>query len=642
LKFFKSIPARGLIVFAHDIFMATVSFLGALYLRIGDEIFYYPTDVLLQGAGVFVAIAAGVFWYMDLYRGVWRYASLNDLLAITRSATLVILIFLLVMFTWTRLEDLPRSLPIINWGVLMALLGGPRFFYRLLKDRRFKLVFEDEGHRRIPVLLVGAGDESEQFIRAMERQSDGNYRAVGIIAERAARVGRNIHDVQVLGTTENLADIVDSLERSGQRPERLILTYHTMNGTKVRTLLDQAGALGMTLARLPKLTDFRSGVADETALEVKPIAVEDLLGRPQAALDRDAMERLIKGRRVLLTGAGGSIGSELARQISAFAPAELVLLDNSEFNLYSIDMDLSRHAPETPRRAVLADVRDRARLDELFADASPELVFHAAALKHVPMVEANVVEGARTNIQGTANVAECCVSSGVDAMVLISTDKAVNPTSIMGATKRVAESYCQALNLRRRGGEGTRFVTVRFGNVLGSTGSVVPLFETQLRAGGPLTVTHPDMTRYFMTVREAVELVLQASAFGTTTFKEDGKIFVLDMGEPVLILDLAKQMIRLAGLKPNDDIKIEFTGLRPGEKLFEEMFHGKEAPVPTACPGILLAAPRATGYDQLIETLLEIETVCDQGDVEETRATIIRAVPEFIGSDETAAIAATR
>jgi FlaA1/EpsC-like NDP-sugar epimerase len=642
LKFFKSIPARGLIVFAHDIFMATVSFLGALYLRIGDEIFYYPTDVLLQGAGVFVAIAAGVFWYMDLYRGVWRYASLNDLLAITRSATLVILIFLLVMFTWTRLEDLPRSLPIINWGVLMALLGGPRFFYRLLKDRRFKLVFEDEGHRRIPVLLVGAGDESEQFIRAMERQSDGNYRAVGIIAERAARVGRNIHDVQVLGTTENLADIVDSLERSGQRPERLILTYHTMNGTKVRTLLDQAGALGMTLARLPKLTDFRSGVADETALEVKPIAVEDLLGRPQAALDRDAMERLIKGRRVLLTGAGGSIGSELARQISAFAPAELVLLDNSEFNLYSIDMDLSRHAPETPRRAVLADVRDRARLDELFADVSPELVFHAAALKHVPMVEANVVEGARTNIQGTANVAECCVSSGVDAMVLISTDKAVNPTSIMGATKRVAESYCQALNLRRRGGEGTRFVTVRFGNVLGSTGSVVPLFETQLRAGGPLTVTHPDMTRYFMTVREAVELVLQASAFGTTTFKEDGKIFVLDMGEPVLILDLAKQMIRLAGLKPNDDIKIEFTGLRPGEKLFEEMFHGKEAPVPTACPGILLAAPRATGYDQLIETLLEIETVCDQGDVEETRATIIRAVPEFIGSDETAAIAATR
>ena len=642
MKFFKSIPARGLIVFAHDIFMATVSFLGALYLRIGDEIFYYPTDVLLQGAGVFVAIAAGVFWYMDLYRGVWRYASLNDLLAITRSATLVILIFLLVMFTWTRLEDLPRSLPIINWGVLMALLGGPRFFYRLLKDRRFKLVFEDEGHRRIPVLLVGAGDESEQFIRAMERQSDGNYRAVGIIAERAARVGRNIHDVQVLGTTENLADIVDSLERSGQRPERLILTYHTMNGTKVRTLLDQAGALGMTLARLPKLTDFRSGVADETALEVKPIAVEDLLGRPQAALDRDAMERLIKGRRVLLTGAGGSIGSELARQISAFAPAELVLLDNSEFNLYSIDMDLSRHAPETPRRAVLADVRDRARLDELFADASPELVFHAAALKHVPMVEANVVEGARTNIQGTANVAECCVSSGVDAMVLISTDKAVNPTSIMGATKRVAESYCQALNLRRRGGEGTRFVTVRFGNVLGSTGSVVPLFETQLRAGGPLTVTHPDMTRYFMTVREAVELVLQASAFGTTTFKEDGKIFVLDMGEPVLILDLAKQMIRLAGLKPNDDIKIEFTGLRPGEKLFEEMFHGKEAPVPTACPGILLAAPRATGYDQLIETLLEIETVCDQGDVEETRATIIRAVPEFIGSDETAAIAATR
>ena len=642
MKVFKAIPARGLIVFAHDIFMATVSFLAALYLRTGDGIFYYPTDILLQGAGVFVVIATGVFWYMDLYRGVWRYASLNDLLAITRSATLVILIFLLVMFTWTRLEDLPRSLPIINWGVLMALLGGPRFFYRLLKDRQFEFVLEDEDHRRIPVLLVGAGDEAEQFIRAMERQSDGNYRVVGIVAERAARVGRNIHDVQVLGTTDDLDDIVETLQRSGRRPERLILTYDTMNGTKVRNLLDRAGALGMTLARLPKLTDFRTGVTDAASLEVKPVAVEDLLGRPQAALDRDAMDRLIKGRRVLLTGAGGSIGSELARQISAFAPAELVLLDNSEFNLYSIDMDLSRHAPETPRRAVLADVRDRARLDEVFTDVSPELVFHAAALKHVPMVEANVVEGARTNIRGTANVAECCVSSGVDAMVLISTDKAVNPTSIMGATKRVAESYCQALDLKRSGGEGTRFVTVRFGNVLGSTGSVVPLFETQLRAGGPLTVTHPEMTRYFMTVREAVELVLQASAFGTTTFKEDGKIFVLDMGEPVLILDLAKQMIRLAGLKPNDDIKIEFTGLRPGEKLFEEMFHGKEAPTPTACPGVLLAAPRATGYDQLTNTLREIEDVCATGDVEETRAAIIRAVPEFIGSDENAVIAATR
>ena len=223
----------------------------------------------------------------------------------------------------------------------------------------------------------------------------------------------------------------------------------------------------------------------------------------------------------------------------------------------------------------LADVRDRNRLGEVFADTAPELVFHAAALKHVPMVEANVAEGARTNIGGTANVAECCVHAGVDAMVLISTDKAVNPTSIMGATKRVAESYCQALDLKRSGSDGTRFVTVRFGIVLGSTGSVVPLFESQLRAGGPLTVTHRDMTRYFMTVREAVELVLQASAFGTTAFKGDGKIFVLDMGEPVLILDLANQMIRLAGLKPDDDIKIEFTGLRPGEKLFEEMFQYK-------------------------------------------------------------------
>jgi FlaA1/EpsC-like NDP-sugar epimerase len=629
LKIFPAIPTRGLIVFTHDIFMAAVSFIGALYLRIGSEIFDYPSEILIQGIGAFALIAAGVFLFMDLYSGVWRYASLNDLLAITRSVTLVILIFLLVMFTWTRFEDLPRSLPVINWGMLIALLGGPRFFYRLIKDRRFEFVMEDENHRRIPVLLVGAGDDAEQFIRALERQSNACYRVVGIVAERAARVGRKIHDIQVLGTTVKLDEIVASLERQGRRPERLILTYNTMNGAKVTALLNKAGALGMTLARLPKLTDFKIGISS-TSLDVKPVAVEDLLGRPQAALDQDAMSNLIKGRKVLITGAGGSIGSELARQISGLAPAELILLDNSEFNLYSIDMDLSSDAPLISRRALLADVRDLNRLNEIFSEVSPELVFHAAALKHVPMVEANVIEGARTNIRGTANVAECCISAGVQAMVLISTDKAVNPTSIMGATKRIAESYCQALDLERGEGDGTRFITVRFGNVLGSTGSVVPLFEKQLRAGGPLTVTHADMTRYFMTVKESVELVLQASAFGTTAFKEDGKIFVLDMGEPVLIFDLAKQIIRLAGLKPDEDIKIEFTGLRPGEKLFEEIFHGKEAPVPTVCPGVLLAAPRTTAYEQLANTLQEIEEACATGNTQNARAAIEHAVPEFI------------
>ena len=316
---------------------------------------------------------------------------------------------------------------------------------------------------------------------------------------------------------------------------------------------------------------------------------------------------------MLVTGAGGTIGAELVRQIATFAPAQMTLLDNSEYLLYSIGLELSEAHPGLSYSLVLGDVRDRARLDEVMAAETPELVFHAAALKHVPMVEANPVEGILTNVVGSRNTADACRKAGVAAMVLISTDKAINPSSVMGATKRLAESYCQALEIagRREGSGGTRFVTVRFGNVLGSTGSVVPLFHRQLAAGGPLTVTHPEMTRYFMTVREAVELVLQASALGIAApADEAGKIYVLDMGEPVKIMDLARQIIRLAGLRPDKDIQIEVIGLRPGEKLREELFHEAEPVVETGHSGLRLAAPRTANLELLGRSLDELAELC--------------------------------
>ncbi|HEX9701456.1 MAG TPA: polysaccharide biosynthesis protein, partial [Rhodospirillales bacterium] len=358
--------------------------------------------------------------------------------------------------------------------------------------------------------------------------------------------------------------------------------------------------------------------------------VEDLLGRPQAVLDRAAMSRLIGGRRVLVTGAGGSIGAELVRQISDFRPAEIWLLDHAEHALYAADRETGETHPDLPRRAFIADIRDRERLAGVFRAFRPELVFHAAALKHVPLVEENVIEGATTNVLGTVNVADLAIKGGVAAMVMISTDKAVNPTSVMGATKRIAESYCQALDI---GGEarGTRFVTVRFGNVLGSAGSVVPLFQRQLAQGGPLTVTHPDMTRYFMTIREAVELVLQASALGAGggDVGRDGRIMVLDMGEPIRIMDLAEQMIRLAGLKPGRDVKIEIIGPRPGEKLTEEVFHGAEAPAPTGSPGLLLAAPRPGNLAELTPAISELAEACRRDDPERVLALIGKLVPEY-------------
>jgi FlaA1/EpsC-like NDP-sugar epimerase len=616
--------SRAHIAFVHDIVVAALSFVVALYLRLGDDMWrLWGNGDLLLGAGLFTLVAIPVFLSQRLYRGVWRYASVNDMTALVRAATLTVLIFMLALFLMTRLQTLPRSVLFINWFVLLTLLGGPRFLYRTFKDK-VQAVRAVRGGA-IPALLVGSGDEAELFIRAT-RSDQAEYRAVGLISERGGRVGRNIHGVDVLGSIDQLDEVMAELKRRAQTPQRLIITDHRLDGAVVRELLDAADRLGLGLARIPRLTDLQDGVEDRITL--RPIAVEDLLGRPQLALDRGGMERLIKNRRVMVTGAGGSIGSELVRQIRDFGPAQLVLFEACEFNLYTIDQELAQTEGGPDHIPVLGDVRDAQRVQSIMMEYRPELVFHAAALKHVPMVEYNPDEGLLTNAVGTRIVVDACIKAGVGLMVQISTDKAVNPTNVMGASKRVAEMYAQAQDLALLSG-GTRFVTVRFGNVLGSTGSVVPLFQRQLEAGGPITVTHPDMTRYFMTVREAVELVLQASAFGVDHPDYRGKIFVLDMGEPVKIVHLARQMIRLAGLRPDHDIQIVFTGLRPGEKLFEEIFHGSEPPLATTQPGILVATPRAVDVEELGLALDDLSQACRAHQQAPALAILKRLVPEY-------------
>ncbi len=621
---------RGRTAFLHDVFMAALSFVAAQYLRLGENVFWYAEDYLVVGTLLFSAIAAVVFASLRLYRGIWRYASLNDMIGIAKAATLIVLIFLPVLFLTNRLEALPRSSMIINWFVLMALLAGPRVFYRIWKDKSLGRVLARENRRRIPVLLVGAGDAAELFLRSLERDPDARYEAVGIIDDKGSRVGHDIHGVSVRGDITDLPDVIKALRREGRSPQRLVITKRNrMDGTMVRALLDIAEGNGLTLSQLPELTDLQSSLANVGEnLEVRPIAVEDLLGRPQAVLDRPAMQRLIEGQRVLVTGAGGTIGGELVRQICAFGPAHLSLLDSSEFALYTIDMEVAEKFPDQSRSTLLCDVRDAERCGAVMQREAPNIVFHAAALKHVPMVEMHPEEGVLTNVLGTRVVANACRANGVRAMVLISTDKAVNPTNIMGATKRLAESYCQALDLAADG-SGTRFLTVRFGNVLGSTGSVVPLFRRQLEAGGPLTVTHPEVTRYFMTVREAVELVLQASVLGVDDFDNHGKIFVLDMGEPVRIQDLARQMVRLSGLVPDEDIKIVFTGLRPGEKLYEELLHANENLMQTAHAGILLAAPRTADPKILAKGIDDMVKAARTGEVDAVVAALSRLVPEL-------------
>ena len=664
---------RAVIAFAHDVIMAPVSFVAALWLRLGDGAGGYLADPdMLLALGLFTGVCAAVFWFMDLYRGIWRYASLPDLAAIGRAVTLALLIFLAITFLMTRLEALPRSFLIIDWFVLIFLLGAPRLAYRVLKDRGFTHVLESRRYN-VPVLLVGAGDAAELFIRDTRRGGESAYDPVAILDEKGTRVGRRIHGVPVRGGLDDLEAVIADLRRRGKAPQRLILTRR-LDRARMARLLDTAEANGMTLARLPRLTEFKEGPDAEGAegsaekgetphrIEPRPIAVEDLLGRPQASLDRAAMARLVAGRRVLVTGAGGSIGGELVRQIAGFDPARLVLLDHAEHPLYSIDLEVSERTPALARRAVLADVRDAAGIDRLFAEEQPALVFHAAALKHVPLAEANPAAAVLTNVIGTRNVAEASRHHGVLAMVQISTDKAINPTGVMGATKRLAERYCQALDLAQRqappadaGGlratpanaEGLRVVTVRFGNVLGSAGSVVPLFQRQIARGGPVTVTHPEMRRYFMTTREAVQLVLQASALGAAP--EDtpevtpetapdtppdggesaGRIYVLDMGEPVRILDLARQVIRLAGLRPEKDIAIVTTAPRPGEKLAESLFHDGETAMATAHPGLRLAAARPADLALLDKGLDELARQARTGRVAEMISTLHRLVPEY-------------
>ncbi|MBT5540770.1 MAG: polysaccharide biosynthesis protein, partial [Alphaproteobacteria bacterium] len=544
---------RATIAFVHDISMAFLVVPLALFLRVGDDILDYSFGVIFTHMACFTLLATGIFLVLRVYRGVWRYVSLSDTLGILKATAFIILSYAPIFILLTNTSPLPRSLIVIIGFVLFFLLIGPRFLYFILKDRHQRKRGEHHVYQKTPILIVGAGDGAEAFVRQMSRDPHAKYEVVGLIADKKSRVGRRIHGKEIFGELKDVTSVVDHLTRKGSRPELFLMAESDFPPSVYKSFLDVSEKLNIQLLRLP-----HGQVAEKlAAFELKPIAVEDFLGRPQAKLDREGIGGLIKGQRVLITGAGGSIGSELVRQIASLKPAHITLLDNSEYLLYSIDLELSERFPTLSKSAVLGNVVERDRLNNILVKEAPGIVFHAAALKHVPLVELNPNEGALTNTIGTRNMAEACRMSGVKAMIFISTDKAVNPTNVMGASKRLAESYCQALDLvegARTG--GTRYITVRFGNVLGSTGSVIPLFKRQIARGGPVTVTHPDMIRYFMTIREAVELVLQAGLLGTQSYQDGGKIFVLNMGEPVKIVDLARQMIRIAGLRPERDIEI--------------------------------------------------------------------------------------
>jgi O-antigen biosynthesis protein WbqV len=572
----------------------------------------------------------------------WRFAGVSDLLGVAAASIAAAAIFPVALHE-AGILPVTAALPAVHALVLMVLLSLPRIAYRLRHENPNRSADTAQS-----VLLVGAAEGADLFLRALAGDRDAPWRVGGLLTLGNAQTGRRIHGHPILGALDDAAAVLERLRDEGRLPGSLVVTDPDLAGPALAALMDVADRQGLRVLRAPRPTALDPAAVGAAArVELKPVAIEDLLNRPQVPLDRAGMARLIQGRRVLVTGAGGSIGSELSRQVAALGPDLLILLDNGEFALWQIDLELRESMPQIARRALIADVRDAARIRALMDELRPDLVFHAAALKHVPIVEHNPLEGMRTNAVGTRNVADAARATGAQAMVLISTDKAVNPSSIMGASKRLAEMYCQGLDMAARAAGGMRCITVRFGNVLGSTGSVVPLFQRQLARGGPLTVTHPDMERYFMTVREAVGLVLQASVVGTDDHApqslREGGIFVLDMGSPVKIVDLARQMIRLAGLRPDVDIPISFTGIGKGEKLFEEMFHGREPPVPTEHPGLLMATPRTADPAIIGRAIDEIASACQGGQTRLALALLGRLVPEFNhNADGTAESAARR
>ena len=620
-SFFRN---KANLVYLHDIFITAICFNLSIFLRLGSEFNSIPNSIIVYGTILITIIGAIVYRLTGLYKGIWRYASINDLLNIVKASSILIATFLILMFAVTRLESFPRSVLFINWFVLIILLSGSRAIYRLYKDKKLFLKSITKNENSIPVLLVGTTNRAELFIREMSRNNNPTHKIIGILDINKNRVGRFIRDIEILGVVQEIPKIIEKLEKDNKknRPQKIIIASNDLEGNIIRDLLIFTDKTGISLARLPKITDLESDINNEK-LKVKPIDVFDLLSRPQALLDRNAMKKFISNKKVLVSGAGGTIGSELVNQIINYKPKEIILLDNSEFLLYKIEKEIEEKNINIKINFLLADIKNSKRIDNIFDNNKPDIVFHAAALKHVPIVEKNPLEGILTNIAGTINIAERCKKYNVAEMVLISTDKAVNPFSVMGVTKRISEKYCQSLAETSQ----TNFKIVRFGNVLGSTGSVVPLFQKQLEKGGPLTVTHPKMKRYFMTVREAVELVIQSATLENKTKKRG--IFVLEMGQPIAIIEIAEQLIRLAGLRPNKDIKIKFTGLRPGEKIKEELHYKNEKILKTKNKSIFIVKPKIASHEKLSKSLKNLIDLAKNNKLEECYKIMSTIVPEY-------------
>ncbi|MFP6779101.1 MAG: nucleoside-diphosphate sugar epimerase/dehydratase [Alphaproteobacteria bacterium] len=597
-----------------DGILSIIAFFGAYWLRL--EIF--PTSPIVSTIIIFSSTIFS-FILFGVYKRIWRYSSTDDLLVITKATLISVILSAFAFFLTTRLEDMPRSTMLIYFILLTILCGGSRISYRLIRDRTLAPI--NNINERINVLLIGASDEAEALIRSSHKP-DGPYHIIGIFDNDKNKLGRKIRGIDIIGSIETIYESNSFIK--AKKITKIIITDKNISRKDIGLLLKYVDKIGISLARLPKISELNKAL-DNKSNEARPINIEDLLGRSETRFDKKNLEQLINNKIILITGAGGTIGSELANQISDMSPKKIILSDYSEYALWNITEKITAKTDDKNISSVLLDVRDKYEIDKTFKKYKPHIILHAAALKHVPVCERHPSDAMKTNIIGTRNISEKAIKYKTETMVLISTDKAVNPSNFMGASKRAAEIYIQNLDREK---SDTNFITVRFGNVLGSTGSVIPLFQNQISRGGPLRVTHKDTTRFFMSVKEAVELVL-ISLNSSINKREKGDINVLEMGEPMKIDNLAKQLARLSGLTPGKDIKIIYTGLRVGEKLHEKLFHEEEDKITTSHPDLLIAKSRELNFPNVNKILLTLEDFLIKNNEKEAIKKLKDLVPEF-------------
>ncbi len=605
------INGRALLAFAHDVVAAGLAWWLAFLLRENMAIPLPPVaaDAFLHSLWWILPLHALLFWQRGLYQGIWRYASLADLKRIVVAVGLSVCLVTLIVFMIRPAAPVPRAVLVLYPILLLFIMAGSRFAYRAWREHR---LYGPLALQREPVILLGAGDAAAALVAELARSKE--WRVVGLLDDDAGKQGRLVHGIQVRGGLDDLPRLAAQFSL-----RQAIIAMPAASHAARRRAAQIGASAGLRVLTVPSFDDLVAGKV--TLAELRAVELDDLLGRDPVVLDTAGLHGLLAGRVVMVTGAGGSIGSELCRQIAAYRPAQLLFFEANEYALYTIEQEFAELHPAVAALPLIGDVKDAARVEQVLARYKPNVIFHAAAYKHVPLMEGDNASAAlRNNVLGTYVLGRAARAHGVGEFVLISTDKAVNPVNVMGASKWLAERVCLAL----QEAGGTRFVTVRFGNVLGSAGSVIPKFQRQIAHGGPLTITHPDVFRYFMSIREAAQLVLQAGLMG-----RGAEIFVLEMGEPVRIVDLARDMIRLSGLAENA-IPIAFTGLRPGEKLTEELLADREHTLPTPHPKLRILSAAPPPDAAWLAGLLDWLQASQGSSAAEILAGLQHWVPEFV------------